>query len=50
MSHRRRAKLKRRRILSFSVYTSQDRDTAFPLGGIGTGTISIDAAGRLCDF
>lgn len=50
MSYRRRAKLKRRRILSFSVYTSQDRDTAFPLGGIGTGTISIDAAGRLCDF
>ena len=36
--------------MSFSVYTSQDRDTAFPLGGIGTGTISIDAAGRLCDF
>lgn len=33
-----------------SVYTAEQRDTAFPLGGIGTGTISIDAGGRLCDF
>lgn len=36
--------------MAFSVYNAHLRDTAFPIGGIGTGTISVDAGGRLGDF
>jgi uncharacterized protein (DUF608 family) len=32
------------------IYTHQDTEANFPLGGIGTGTISIDSRGRLNDF
>lgn len=31
-------------------YQNNMPHAAFPLGGIGTGTISINAAGQLCDF
>lgn len=40
----------RRHTMAFSSFTSKDRYTAFPIGGIGTGTISLDACGQLTDF
>ena len=36
--------------MAFATYTSKDRYTAFPIGGIGTGTISVDACGQMTDF
>ena len=32
------------------IYSAEDSEAVFPLGGIGTGTVSIDSRGHLLDF
>ncbi|MCE5342514.1 MAG: non-lysosomal glucosylceramidase [Eubacteriales bacterium] len=36
--------------MPFASFSGRDRYTVFPVGGIGTGTVGVDACGRLCEF
>lgn len=36
--------------MPFASFSAKDRHTVFPVGGIGTGTVGVDACGRLCEF
>lgn len=42
--------MKEVKTVAFSTFTSRDRYTVFPMGGIGTGTIGLNACGELTDF